>query len=226
MDDGTLGGPKDVVTTDLHRLIPTLQDLDLPLNEQKCKEIHLDDPYNTKAKDAKLIEGSDTDRFVRLSLCSVDDTLANSVEDSDPHADDPLHTAQRIPLTCISILGFLINVRGSDEVLGKIEEVDRHANIGLFFFSRYAAVLRATYLLSSAPFHAGSESLRVIDELIWHALFQSCNLQLDNRSLPLQFGGLGVRRLADVALPVCIATLEASQNLIYTINPRPRPNQT
>lgn len=37
----------------------------------------------------------------------------------------------------------------------------------------------------------------------------------------LRFGGLGVRRLADVALPAYISSLEASRDLVCTINRRP-----
>ncbi|MPC61314.1 hypothetical protein E2C01_055384 [Portunus trituberculatus] len=40
-------------------------------------------------------------------------------------------------------------------------------------------------------------------------------------SLPLHCGGLGVRRLTDVALPAYIASLEAFKDLVCTINRRP-----
>lgn len=68
--------------------------------------------------------------------------------------------------------------------------------------------------------------METIDELMREATSRCCNVQFDDdswtqASLPLCFGGLGVRRLVDVTLPAYIVSLEASRDLVCTINHRP-----
>ena len=112
--------------------------------------------------------------------------------------------------------------------------INRTANIGshvaFFFLSRYAAVPRATYMVRTAPVYAAGESLRAIDERLREATSRSCNVHLADdswiqASLLLRFGGLGVRRLTNVVLPAYIASVEASHDLVCTINHRSNGNR-
>ena len=142
--------------------------------------------------------------------------------------------ARRTHITRLNILGAPIHAQGHEEALANIEAItktfiSRTANIGshtaLFFLSRYAAVPRAMYLLRAAPVYQTQESLRAIDEQMREASSRCCNVLLDDdfwtqASPPLRFGGLGVRRLEDVALPAYIASVEASRDLVCSINRR------
>ncbi len=85
---------------------------------------------------------------------------------------------------------------------------------------------RATDLMSAAPVYLARHDLRAIDQLLWDATSRSCNVALDGKawtqaSLPLRLGGLGLRRLAAVALPAYIVSVEATRDFVCTINRRP-----
>lgn len=238
LDDGTLAGPIDSIEADLRRLFPTLQKMGLDINMRKCEITHLGGRDSTGVGNGghhMRAEGSDASRADNSASHTDADTLTNSDGNPGPHIDRLLSIVRPTPLTSLSILGAPVHAHGNDEALANIEEItrtliDRTANIGshaaLFFLSRYAAVPRATYLLRAAPVHATAEPLEAIDELMREATSRCCNVQLDDdswtqASLPLRLGGLGVRRLADVALPAYIASLEASRDLVCTINRRP-----
>ena len=238
LDDGTIGGPLETVTADLNSLLPRLRELGLEVNTQKCEVTYLRVQDNARPGDGEQTEravSSVADRGEAADPHTNGDAHINNSANAGPHIEDFFSVARPTPLTNLSILGAPIHADGHGEALSAIEEVtstliDRTANIGshaaLFFLSRYAAVPRAIYLLRAAPVHAAEESLRAIDEKMRGATSQCCNVQLvddswTQASLPLRFGGLGVRRLADVALPAYISSVEATRDLVCTINHRP-----
>ena len=107
--------------------------------------------------------------------------------------------------------------------------ITRTADIGshaaLFFLSRYASVPRATYLMRAAPVYKAPLSLNAIDDMMREATSRSCNIAMDDTawtqaSLPVRLGGIGVRRLADTALPAFIASMDATKELVRLINRR------
>ena len=234
LDDGTIAGPLATVTRDLRRLFPCLQELGLEVNPRKCEVTHLG------------VNPSDSDPTPRTegSLTAGEHSTvphANGATNLDNDTDtgllvtDFFNIARRTPLPHLSILGAPIHAQGHGEALSAIDEitrtlVDRTATIGshpaFFFLSRYAAVPRAIYLLRASPVYAAEESLQAIDDRLRAATSQYCNVDLDEdswtqASLPLRHGGLGLRRLTDVALPAYIASAEAARELVCTINHRP-----
>ena len=238
LDDGTLAGPVDSIETDLERLFPTLQDLGLEINKRKCEFTHLgrrDTTGTGEGDDGSHEGGSDTSRADNHASHTDDGTRTNSDGNPGRHIDRLSRFARLTRVTSLSILGAPVQIHDSYQALDNIKEttrilIERTANIGshaaLFFLSRYAAVPRATYLLRAAPFYTTPGPLTAIDEMMREATSQCCNVHLDDvswtqASLPLRLGGLGIRRLADVALPAYIASLEASRDLVCTINRLP-----
>ena len=238
LDDGTLAGPLESVTADLHCLIPSLRELGLEVNVHKCEVTHLGGRDSVSSGDSERparTEGDDSSGGEDAAPHTYGAASTDNGINSGPNNQPFLTFARPTPLTNLSILGAPIHAQGHGQALSAIEEVtsnliERTANIGshaaLFFLSRYAAVPRATYLLRATPIYTAEESLRAIDERLRDATSLRCNVQLDEdswtqASLPLRLGGLGVRRLTDVALPAYIASAEASRELVCTINRRP-----
>ena len=228
LDDGTIGGPTESVTTDLNSLFPSLRELGLDINPRKCEITHLD------ASDDTGTDNRDRTPLAEHNSASAT-THTNIIANTGSHYDTFLNLAHSTPLTHLTILGAPIHPQGYEAAIANIDEItgrliDRTANIGshaaLFFLSRYAAVPRATYLLRAAPVYTADAPLRAIDDQMREAITRSCNVHLSDdswtqASLPLRLGGLGTRRLTDVALPAYIASVEESRELVCTINRQP-----
>lgn len=78
--------------------------------------------------------------------------------------------------------------------------------------------------MRTAPIYLEAEQLEHIDENLRIAISSACNVDLRGNhwiqaSLPTRMGGIGARRLVDVALPAHIASLEATRELVNLINP-------
>ncbi len=144
-------------------------------------------------------------------------------------------SARTIPPSDLSLLGAPIHPDNSVENLAAIEALNRtliqrtgflDSHTALFFLSRYASVPRATYLMRAAPVYTAGERLQAIDELLRDATSRSCKVVLEDKAwtqatLPLRFGRLGVRRMVDVALPAYISSMDATRDLVCTINTCP-----
>lgn len=191
MGNGTLVGLTDDILVDLHRLFPTLTELDLTFNKHKCDVTHPGGPGNIHASlggQDTLATTSTASRTVGATSHAGADTPTESNNDYGPCT---FRIAHPTSFTSLSILGAPIHANGNDEALSNIKGVtrtliNRTANIfshgALFFLSRYAVVPRATYLLEAAPVHTSKDSLGVIDELMRDATACSCNVHLDDDS--------------------------------------------
>ncbi|KAK3886581.1 hypothetical protein Pcinc_009229 [Petrolisthes cinctipes] len=67
------------------------------------------------------------------------------------------------------------------------------------------------------------DELQGIDTRLREAISRCCNVQLSDdawtqASLPLCLGGIGTRRMADVALPAYISSMDATRELVCQIN--------
>ncbi|KAG0715538.1 Retrotransposable element SLACS protein [Chionoecetes opilio] len=198
LDDGTLAGTADSVSTDIATLVPALQRIGLKVNSQKCE--------------ATFLHGNEV----------MDETF--------PELPD----ARITPLSTLSLLGAPICAESLPEALDTASQdtkrmIERVDGIGshaaLFFLSRYASVPRCTYLMRAAPTYLAPQDLLNIDEAMRSAISLTCNIALTDKSwiqasLPTRLGGIGVRRMEDVALPAYISSLSATRDLIRLINGR------
>ena len=99
-----------------------------------------------------------------------------------------------------------------DRMCSRISRLDAHT--GLFLLAHYTAAPRLTYLLRSAPLYREPGPLLSIDRTVRNTLTAVTNVVIedaawDQASLPLRFGGLGVRSVAALALPCHLASLHA-----------------
>lgn len=78
--------------------------------------------------------------------------------------------------------------------------------------------------LHSAPVYSDSANLKKIDELVKSTLIDVINVDVtgaawEQASLPLRYGGLGIRSVDALALPCFLASLHAAAPLIAAISP-------
>jgi len=212
LDDATLAGPRDTIVADLNRLIPALRSIGLELNYNKCELTDLSPASNNittsshSAPEANHSEGEALLRQARIT---------------------PLKELMLLgaPIQQAAINEALHQIRTTTETLiGRTEHIGSHA--ALFFLSRYASVPRSIYLMRATPTYMAENYLEEIDNLLREAIANRCNIALSDdawiqASLPLRQGGIGARRMADVALPAFIASMEATRDLVSLINRRP-----
>ena len=104
----------------------------------------------------------------------------------------------------------------------RVQTLDAHW--ALFCLTRYTSAPRLNHMLRSAPVYLRPNILETIDRDVRETATKCVNVNLAEdawrqASLPLRFGGLGLRGVADLALPCYLAsahsTLRLSQR-IYT----------
>ena len=232
LDDGTLAGPRDTVAADLRLLFPVLRSIGLEVNWGKCEISHMDRREEQADSSAAESGGSQPSHADDRARDAPGRATPRSQEDL---ADQFLNGARLVTPRDLSLLGVPIHEDNSGETLSAIETITRtlihrtgllDSHMALFFLSRYASVPRATYLMRAAPVFTAGDKLRAIDELQRDATSSSCNVVLEDgawtqATLPLRLGGLGIRRMADVALPAFISSMDATRGLVCTINHRP-----
>ena len=92
----------------------------------------------------------------------------------------------------------------------------------LFFLTRYVSAPRVNYVLRTSPAYTKPSSLQSIDTIVRDALISCTNVEFSSDAwkqafLPLRFGGLGVRSVADLALLCYISSFKASLELMRDI---------
>ena len=103
----------------------------------------------------------------------------------------------------------------------RVKLLDAHWD--LFFLTRYASAPRVSYVLRTSPAYVLPSALSSIDATVRDALECSLNIAVTDTgwtqaSLPLRYGGLGVRSVTDLALPCYISSLNSALDLMRTIN--------
>ena len=91
---------------------------------------------------------------------------------------------------------------------GRLEEIDNHD--GLLLLRHCMAIPKLLYFLRSAPCFKSPALLEEYDTVMRNCLEKILNVQLDKDkhlqgSLPVKWGGLGISRATDLALPAFLA---------------------
>ena len=107
-------------------------------------------------------------------------------------------------------------------LLERLHQLDAHSAI--FLLRNCLRLPKLQYLLRAAPLYRRPAQLQHLDALMKEAVVSLTNVQLEGDSweqavLPTRYGDLGLRRLADVALPSHVSSLYRSSHLIGTILP-------
>ena len=201
LDDGALGGELQQVSNNLRELKVGLAQIGLQLDPTKCKAVILSQQSNSDHGTAMA-----TLRNVQPGIEEI-------------HIND------------FTLLGSPVEVGGLESAISKCaQRVERvcerlrllDAHWALFFLTRFTSAPRVSHILRTCPSYLRADSLTQIDRVVRSTLSDCTNVALSDKawrqaSLPLRFGGLGVRSVADLALPSYLSSLHASQDLVQQI---------
>ena len=97
---------------------------------------------------------------------------------------------------------------------GRLEDLDNHD--GLLLLRHCMAIPKLLYFLRSAPCFKSPALLEEYDTVMRNCLEKILNVQLDQvkhlqGSLPVKWGGLGISRATDLALPAFLASAHGAR---------------
>ena len=195
LDDLGVGGLVSSVITDIKSIEEQAHKVGLSLNHSKC-EIISSDPSSSKAlNDAGLF----------FSVCSPQSaTLLGT-----PLHVDGVEDAVRSHLAAFS------------RAVPRLSKLSSHE--ALFLIKNSLAIPKLQYVLRTAPCFLAT-SLTDFDNAVFQALTSCINVALDSvdrsqLSLPVRWGGLGIRSAAFVAPSAFLASVTASSSLVTQLLP-------
>lgn len=198
LDDGTLGDTPANVLVDLSTIKDRAKSIGLELNSTKCE----------------------------IYFCSgtVDDNVMNQFELLAPGirvvTDDELEILGS-PILESSVEPFTrrkfqkINV-----LIDRLSSLQTH--YALFILKNCLAIPKLVYLLRCSPLWKFTALLQDLDMQLKSALEKIINVQLSETqwiqsSLPVNFGGLGIRSFSDISLPAFISSAYGVQDIVSTL---------
>ena len=203
LDDGCLGGSAERVAQDLSRLREGFRVVGLELNPEKCEVACLGPPHSPGSRAA-----ADAIAEVMPGIAVISPVELNLL--GSPLHDHGLGLAARGAADMIALL------------CDRLKSLDAH--LAFFFLTHYVSVPRLTYLLRSCPMFKEGEILNSIDEIVRMTLTKAVNVDVTGEAwtqaaLPTRLGGLGIRRVSDLARPCFLASMSSSASLISRICP-------
>ena len=107
-------------------------------------------------------------------------------------------------------------------MIERLRHLDAHTSI--FLLRNCLWLPKLQYLLRAAPLYRQALLLENLDAVLQSALISISNVRLTGTSwqqavLPTRYGGLGLRRLVDVALPSYVASLHLCLQVISSCLP-------
>jgi hypothetical protein len=101
---------------------------------------------------------------------------------------------------------------------------DQNHHVAYFFLKHYFAIPKLTFLLRTTPIWMFPDLINLLDNLIHSTLLDITNVNIDKgkwilASLPLRFGGIGVRRVEDICIPSFMASIIGHSDLICALIP-------
>lgn len=186
LDDGCLIGDPTTVLSDFIHIVEASKSIGLEINPNKCE----------------LFFCSNTDHAILSSFNAIAPGI-KTVEKSDlsllgsPIFHDAIELATKETLSKLTHL--FENLQGL------------HPHIAFFLLKNCLAIPKLTYFLRTTPLWFLPSILKETDGLFKACLESILNLQLDDKSwslasLPISFGGLGIRRLSDICIPAFLAS--------------------
>ncbi|KAJ0181588.1 hypothetical protein K1T71_002310 [Dendrolimus kikuchii] len=199
LDDGTLGGNIDAVKKDLNFLIEEFGKIGLSLNFSKCElflacstknNISTISAFTDLAPNLKIVNKNNLNL---LGSPVFDESFSSFVEDK------------------------IVNFQSK---LSNLKQLNTHS---AYFIIRHCVFTpNFTYVLRCSPLWRHSSILNNLDNIIRQTLTSILNISLDDRSwtqasLPIRLGGLGIRKISDVALPAFLSSVHSTVDLIGNI---------
>jgi hypothetical protein len=199
LDDGVLGGEANVVLEDFKMLMSEFSAIGLELNSSKC-EIYVPDSCPEK-----------------VSVLSTIRQLAPSIKEIDKKTLNLLGS----PILEESFPSFLENkIQNFNSVSERLLQINAHTAYTIIRFCLF--VPKFTYILRCSHLWKHPGLLSSLDKIIKDTISAVLNIKLDERSwiqasLPIRHGGLGIRKMADIALPAYLSSVHGTQNLVAKI---------
>lgn len=198
LDDGTLGGDANTVLADLSQIKNKFQSIGLELNFNKC-ELFIQNPcnsndikekFNALAPEIKIVDKS---TLCLLGSPIFEDCFSGYIQNSISKFQNHSH---------------------------RLLEISPHFAISIIKYCLF--VPKLTYVLRCCSLWNHQNLLSQIDVLIKINLESVLNSQLSEQSwtqgsLPIRYGGLGIRKISSVALPAFLSSVHSSSNLIGKI---------
>lgn len=199
LDDGSLGGESSCVLNDLSFLIRKFHEIGLDLNMSKC-ELYVSQENSNKTKIIDDFQSICPDIKV-MSKNSLHLLGAPIFEESIPDFIDS------------QIIRFSEN---SDRLL----KINSHMALSILRFCLFAP--KFTYLMRCSPLWKFPVSCEKIDSILHSQIEKTLNIQLNDRqflhaSLPIRYGGLGIRQISSVVLPAFLSSVHSTISLIGKI---------
>ena len=198
LDDASLIDNHQTVLADIRTLVPELRRLGLEVNSGKCEIIFLNI--------------NDRDEILREFRSVLPDLRVVELRDASL-LGAPLSPEQ---LVC--------SMNSKTQVLRlmaeRLKTIDPHQAIVLL--KSAFSLPKILYTLRSSPAYKNMNILREWDSVLRSALSDIANVALPEESwtqasLPVDLGGLGLRRAEDIALPAFLSSISASSPLVRII---------
>lgn len=197
LDDGSIGDEASTALQDLDSMIKEFQNIGLELNFSKCelfinpnlptdKQTDIHSKFNSLAPGIKILNKSS---LRLLGSPVLDESIPKYIDDEITKFQESSHRLVQI-----------------------------NPQIALVIIRYCLFVPKFTYVLRCSPIWRHQNLLNNLDAMIRNILTEILNCQLDNRSwaqasLPIRFGGLGIRSASSVALPAFLSSAHSTAGL-------------
>jgi hypothetical protein len=104
-----------------------------------------------------------------------------------------------------------------ENLLNKAELLNRH--VAYTLIKNCLFIPKLNFLLRTTPFWKFSNYVNSIDSSLKSSLERILNLRLTNlqwrqSTLPIRFGGLGIRRISDICVPAFLSSINGAKKLV------------
>lgn len=196
LDDGTLGGHKDIVLDNFKSIIEKCIHIGLEINPAKC-EIHFFEDVNLETW-KEFNEISPGIKIVQedLHLLGAPLTLA----------------------ACKNSLSIL-----SDQLVLSVSRLIKlKSHVAYFLLKNCLAIPKLSYILRTSPSWKFPEIIAKMDLCLKQSLESIINVNIiDSKwnlcTLPLIEGGIGIRKIEHIGLPAFLSSVNSTSNLVHSI---------
>ena len=202
LDDGTIAGKPDDFLTAFNTIIQKAQDLGLEVNFKKCEMSII----GTDVHDVKL------DWHQRFNIVSDGIQLMRTEHEF----------LLGSPLTSILCLNKkTVDLQNLSE---NLKSISMHSAYYLLRMS--VTIPRLIFFLRGSPMWHNTAGLLRYDDVLRNSIESILNISLTDRSwkessLPIKYGGIGIRHASDIALPCFLSSMYNVSSLLDQLLPEP-----
>jgi hypothetical protein len=200
LDDATLSDSPETVLNDFHTIIKMAAEIGLKVNTSKCEIFFC----------SQRIDSSIVSKFEKICpgirITSKDDLQllgAPIFEEAHVHH-------------------FKIKQHKLNLLISRLEQINPH--VAYFLLKNCLFIPKMSYFLRTCALWKFSSLLEDMDSLLKESLESILNICLNTKqwlqaTLPISFGGLGIRRISDICLPTFLSSSHGVQDLMSSLLP-------